>query len=111
LPLAAWTIASRANLERELRTIRVRGYSVAEEQCYLGEISAAAPILNGSGYPVAALNVSVPTSRWSVDTVAKELVPIIVETAAAISQAQGGVTARRWSGKLAPLKGRPRKSG
>jgi PcaR/PcaU/PobR family beta-ketoadipate pathway transcriptional regulator len=105
------TIASRIALERELRAVRGQGYSVAEEQCYLGEISAAAPILDGSGYPVAALNVSVPTSRWSVEAVSKELVPIVVETAAAISQAQGGVSTHRWSGKLAPLKGRPRKSG
>jgi DNA-binding IclR family transcriptional regulator len=104
------TIASRASLERELKAVRAQGYAIAEEQCYLGEISAAAPILDGGGYPVAALNVSVPTSRWSAELVAGELVPIVVETAAAILRAQGGTTSHRWSGKLAPLKGRPRKS-
>lgn len=105
------TIASRSSLERELKAVRSQGFSLAEEQCYLGEISAAAPIFDSSGYPVAALNVSVPTSRWTAEAVSQELLPIIVETAAAISQARGGSpTHQRWSGKLAPLKGRPRKS-
>jgi PcaR/PcaU/PobR family beta-ketoadipate pathway transcriptional regulator len=104
------TITSRASLERELRAVRSQGYSVAEEQCYLGEISAAAPILNAGGYPIAALNVSVPTSRWTAEAVQNELVPIVVETAAAISQAQGGGHSHRWSGTLTPLKGRPPKS-
>lgn len=105
------TIATRTGIERELNQVRSHGYAIAEEQCYIGEISAAAPILDANGYPIAALNVSVPTSRWTADTVRAELVPIILETANAISLAQGGTTAHRWSGKLSPLKGRPKKSG
>lgn len=105
------TIATRRGVEQELRHVRRQGYALADEQCYVGEISAAAPVVDANGYPVAALNVSVPSGRWSAESVREELVPIVFETAKAISAAQGGVTAHRWSTKLVPLKGRPRKSG
>jgi len=83
------TIASRAGVVRELKTVRSSGYAIAEEQCYLGEISIAAPIFNGQGQPMAALNASVPNSRWTTDRVRGELSPLVLETARAISLAQG----------------------
>ena len=83
------TIASRAGVLRELKTVRSSGYAIAEEQCYLGEISIAAPIFNCQGQPMAALNASVPNSRWTTDRVRGELSPLVLETARAISLAQG----------------------
>ena len=69
--------------------MRSSGYAIAEEQCYLGEIPIAAPIFNGQGQPMAALNASVPNSRWTTDRVRGELSPLVLETARAISLAQG----------------------
>lgn len=83
------TIASRAGVLRELKKVRSFGYAIAEEQCYLGEISIAAPIFNGQGQPIAALNASVPNSRWTTDRAREELSPLVLETARAISRAQG----------------------
>jgi len=90
------TIASRAGLLRELAQVRSQGYAIAEEQCYLGEISVAAPIFNGSRKPVAALNISVPGSRWSVKQIEEQLVPIVLETSRAISPADSSVSSHPW---------------
>ena len=84
------TIASRAGVLRELKTVRSSGYAIAEEQCYLGEISIAAPIFNGQGQPMAALNASVPNSRWTADRVRDKLsLLVVLETARAISAGPG----------------------
>jgi IclR family pca regulon transcriptional regulator len=90
------TIASKAGLLRELAQVRSQGYAIAEEQCYLGEISVAAPIFNGSRQPVAALNISVPNSRWSVKQIEERLVPIVLETSRAISPADSSVSSHPW---------------
>jgi IclR family pca regulon transcriptional regulator len=84
------TIASRTGLLRELKKIRGLGYAIADEQCYSGELSIAAPIFNGQNQPIGALNVSVPNSRWSTERAEQELVPLVIDTARAVSQAQGG---------------------
>jgi DNA-binding IclR family transcriptional regulator len=88
------TIATRAGL-RELAHVRSQGYAIAEGECYLGEISIAAPIFNGSRQPIAALNISVPNSRWSVKQIEAQLVPIVLETSRAISPA-GSVSSHPW---------------
>ena len=104
------TIASRAGVLRELKTVRSSGYAIAEEQCYLGEISIAAPIFNGQGQPMAALNASVPNSRWTADRVRDELSPLVLETARAISLAQGAA-GHPWFHQLsATATARPRKT-
>lgn len=89
------TTSIKALLE-EFKVIRSKGYAIAEEQCFTGEISAAAPIFNGAGYPVAAINVSIPTSRWDVARVESELVPLVVKTAMDVSRAQGVRPVRPW---------------
>ncbi len=106
----AATLATRPALERELARIRRDGYALAAEQCYPGELSAAAPILDGRGLPIAALNVSVPTSRWSVAEVKEKLVPLILETAALIARG-GAPKPHRWSDpRLPALATRKRRS-
>lgn len=90
------TVVAKAQLRRELATAREAGYAVAEEQCYLGEISIAAPIFGPGGEPVAALNASLPVSRWSADRVRAELAPIVVDKARLISQGQGAAASHPW---------------
>jgi PcaR/PcaU/PobR family beta-ketoadipate pathway transcriptional regulator len=93
----AKTLITRSGLLRELKAVRQQGYALAEEQCYIGEISAAAPVMNGEGRPIAAVNVSVPTNRWSRAAVREKLVPAIIEAAATISHGQAAAQTHPWS--------------
>ncbi len=94
--LTPHTEADPARLLRQLDGIARKGYALAVEQCYVGDISAAAPILGPDGRPVAALNVSVPTSRWTGRQVEAQLVPLLLDTAARMARGQGGGRATPW---------------
>ena len=59
----AHTIMRAPNLRRELSLTRRRGYSLDDEEVYLGSRCIGAPIFDESGAVVAALSVSGPTTR------------------------------------------------
>ena len=95
-PFTPRTTTGMRALRQELAKIRREGYAIAEEQCFAGEISAAAPIFNISGHPIAAINVSIPTSRWSVSRVEEELVPLVQWASTEASHAQSLRPPRPW---------------
>lgn len=63
------------------------GFTVAVEECLLGEITVAAPIIGNLGRPVASVNLSMRTSNFTFERVREEMAPIVVNTAAVISEA------------------------
>lgn len=92
-PLTPKTITKPDAVMKHVVAARTAGYSIVEEEFVSGEISVAAPIFDVSGRAVAAINAPVPTTRWSVDTVTKTLVPLLKETARAVSRAKGAAVA------------------
>ncbi len=107
--LTPHTEADPVRLVAQLDQIARRGYALAEEQCFVGDISAAVPIFGPAGRPVAALNVSVPSSRWTGKQVEAKLVPLLLETAALMSQHYGGVRAAPWFIGTIPASTKPRR--
>jgi len=81
---ARWqpTAAERA---AELRDVRARGWSLTDEQLALGIRSVAAPLRDGSGRVIAAMNVTVHAAETSVDVLTGEYLPLLLQTAGAIS--------------------------
>lgn len=73
-----------ARIEEAART----GYSIVINQTLVGDISVAAPITDHHGHPVAAINVAVPTTRWTVEKAEEQLVPHVLLAATSISQAK-----------------------
>jgi len=65
-----------------------KGYAIVMNQTLVGDISVAAPITDHDGSPVAAINVAVPTTRWTVETAEERLVPHVQLAATSISQAR-----------------------
>ena len=63
------TITGAANLRKELTLIRQRGYSLDNEEVYLGSRCVGAPILDASDRVIAALSVSGPTTRVTRDRI------------------------------------------
>lgn len=81
----SFTVTDRDQLMRVLDDVRQRGYAIAEQETYLGDMSIAAPVLDPAGRPVAAVNIAVPTTRWSQADARRQLVPTVMETARVIS--------------------------
>ena len=76
---------SRSELDRELARVRERGWALSDERLSLGIRSIAAPVRDASGATVAALNVTVHAAETSVSELKRRHLPLLLETADAIS--------------------------
>lgn len=88
-PLTAKTVTELDALLDLVHKAREDGFSLADEEGQMGIITVGAAILDGSGYPVAAVNMAASRRHWNVQQVARKLGPLVVETARNISRTQG----------------------
>lgn len=79
----------------ELASVRRDGFALAYQESFLGDISTAAPVFDGRGQVIGAVNIAVPTSRWTAGDVRRKLSPLIAATAADISSANGARSSAR----------------
>jgi IclR family transcriptional regulator, pca regulon regulatory protein len=82
--LTARTVATAAALRAELVRVRAQGYAIVDQELEEGLRSVAAPVRDRAGAAVAAVNVGVHTSRYSVESIRRDLVPPLLATAARI---------------------------
>lgn len=87
--LATNTITDPSELKRRLQIIKEAGYAFDDEENEEGVCCIAAPILDRDGQVVAAMSVSVPTSRMVVDKKKDALTSRVIETALNISKGIG----------------------
>lgn len=76
---------SRTELEEVLRDVRARGWALTDEQLAGGIRSIAAPLRDGTGRVVAAVNVTVHVADVSLDTLVGEFLPMLLHTASEVS--------------------------
>ena len=69
----------------ELDFARRHGFARSNGEFYPGDITVSAAVLDAGGTPLGAVNVSVPSSRWSFEQAQAVFGPQVVETAHAIS--------------------------
>lgn len=84
-PYTARTVTDPAKLRLELSAVRDAGLSVVDGELEEGLLSASAPVRDRTGAVVAALASSTATGRLAPERLRKETVPVLLETAAAIS--------------------------
>ncbi len=80
------TVTSIPELQRWLKQIRADGYVIADQLLNEGEYSVAAPILGPQDQVLAALNISLPVSRWSLHDLRNKIVPLAIESASRIGK-------------------------
>ena len=71
--------------EAALRDVRARGWSLTDEQLALGIRSVAAPLRDGEGRVIAAMNVTVHAAETPVDVLTGQYLPMLLAAAGAIS--------------------------
>ena len=104
-PLRPWTertIARYGDLLTHLIEIAWQGYATEDEEWESGVRSVAAPIRDYAHRVIAAVAVSGPSSRIPPEKIDAELVPVVREAAATISQRLGYEIARGNSGVRSP---------
>lgn len=90
-PLAKYTaktVTESAALLREIDTVRRQGWALVDQELETGLRSISAPILDRSGRCIAALNIGTHASRWPIQKLTQEVLPLLKQAAAAISSLQ-----------------------
>ncbi|MFI1356370.1 IclR family transcriptional regulator C-terminal domain-containing protein [Streptomyces sp. NPDC020898] len=75
----------REERDAVLREVRARGWALTDEQLALGIRSVAAPLRDGSGRVIAALNVNCHAAETSVERLVEAHLPLLLQTAGDIS--------------------------
>jgi IclR family transcriptional regulator, pca regulon regulatory protein len=75
----------RDEIDAVLRDVRAKGWAVTDQELAPGIRSVAAPIRNGDGQVVAAVNVNAHAAETTVDTLIDHHLPLLLRTAGAIS--------------------------
>jgi IclR family pca regulon transcriptional regulator len=88
-PRGPKTLSSMSELVDRVERIRKRGYAINDEELAIGHRAAAAPIWGHEGTVVAAINISVPAARWTRRDLISALVPMLRDSANAISAELG----------------------
>jgi len=79
------TITDPDRLREVLAEVRAQGWALVDQELELGLRSIAAPIRRADGQTFAALNVSAPTVRVSVEELRTRFLPLLLETAELVS--------------------------
>jgi DNA-binding IclR family transcriptional regulator len=83
------TISSFTELKNTLKEISHNGYAIDDEELELGVRSVAVTIRGFQSQPVAALSVSAPSSRLSIDRIINKIVPVLSQYSLEISKRSG----------------------
>jgi len=83
--LTARHTPDRAELDATLREVRAKGWALTDEELAAGIRSVAAPLRDGTGRVIAAVNVTVHAAETSVATLTGEHLPLLLQTAGEVS--------------------------
>ena len=82
----SFTQTDRTVILTRLETIREKGYAVAYQETYLGDISIAAAIRDSHGSPVAAITISTSTLVTTLQDAEESYSSLVAAAAANLSQ-------------------------
>jgi IclR family transcriptional regulator, pca regulon regulatory protein len=88
MPLERHTPNTIVELDALMATLdetRELGYALNTEELFPGDMAVAMAVIGSQGQPIAAVNVVTPPSRWTVETVRKEIVSNLMECTRAIT--------------------------
>jgi DNA-binding IclR family transcriptional regulator len=87
VPMTPRTQTELPALRKAIAKARQVGYSLLDQEAFVGDISIGAPLVNRWGEPVGAINIALPSPRWKVDDVLRMLAPLLLRTARDINRA------------------------
>lgn len=88
-PLTPNTVTDPQRLREEIHAAGQQGWALIDQELELGLRSIGAPLRDGSGQVVAALNISAHAGRIGLDQLRRDLLPELLDTARSISERLG----------------------
>jgi len=98
-PLTPETITDVEAVMERIAEARRLGYAFSAGEILVGELAIAAAVFDNRGRPAGAVHISVSAAQWSEETVRRQLGPLVLETARAISRPR---SARPWGSPPKP---------
>lgn len=83
--LTPYTVTGEAALRRTLADVRAQGWALVDQELEEGVRSVAAPVRDGTGRTLAAVNVSAHAGRVSMEDVRTRILPELLEATHAIN--------------------------
>lgn len=83
--LTPMTITDPRRIQELIAAAHVDGYSCSDQECYRGDVTVASAVIGEGGHPIGAVNISAPTSRWTLEEMRAKLAALVMETARAVS--------------------------
>lgn len=80
-PMTDRTVRDVPALMRLLALARERGFAVNDQEAFVGDLSVATALVDATGRPVGAINIAVPTPRWTTEALERDLVPGLLQCA------------------------------
>jgi IclR family pca regulon transcriptional regulator len=77
----AQTLTDLQQICKRIEAARESGYAWSDQEYYRGDVTIAAPVLGEDGQPLAAVNISAPTSRWTLAQLRAKLAPLLLQSA------------------------------
>jgi DNA-binding IclR family transcriptional regulator len=74
-PMTARTVTDLAGLRRTLAEARKLGYALNDQEAFVGDVSVACALVDRAGHVAGAINIAVPSPRWTVEAVRRTLAP------------------------------------
>lgn len=87
--LTPMTVYDTAGVKALVDQAREDGFAIANQECIVGEITIASPILDASRKVMGSVNISTSTAEFSLDEVREKLAPVVSSTALQISRSLG----------------------
>jgi IclR family pca regulon transcriptional regulator len=81
----AKTITDPKELMGEIDQVRRQGWALVDQELEQGLRSIAVPIVDCAGTPIAALNIGTHASRWTIQKLTQEALPLLRQKALQIS--------------------------
>jgi len=79
------TLTDAQQIWKRIDAARESGYAWSDQETSRGDVTIAAPVLGEDGAPLAAVNISAPTSRWTLAQLRAKLAPLLLQSAQAAS--------------------------
>ncbi len=83
--MTEWTVIEPKAIRKRIEQARRDGYIISSQQSMAHEISTAAPVVDSDGRAFAAVQIPVYMPEWTTDMIEEKIVPLVIETARAIS--------------------------
>jgi len=83
--LTPMTVTDLRRIQELIAAAHVDGYACSDQECYRGDVTVAAPVIDEAGHPIGAINISAPTSRWTLEQMRAKFAALVMETARAVS--------------------------